>query len=211
VRRLLVLGTTEFSTEIADVASQSGYDVVGFVENVSRDRARDELVGLPIHWIDDLAPLVADHAAVCGLGTTTRSRFVREASAYGARFATVIHPTAQVSATSSIGEGTVVGPGVVVAAYATIGSHVLLNRGCLVGHHTTIGDFASVQSGANVAGLCTVGEAAYIAMGALVLNTVSVGSRSVVGAGAVVTHDVPDRVKVLGLPARVVEEGIDGR
>jgi acetyltransferase-like isoleucine patch superfamily enzyme len=45
---------------------------------------------------------------------------------------------------------------------------------------------------------CKVGASASILPG------VVIGEQSVVGAGAVVTRDVPDRVLVLGVPARVV-------
>jgi acetyltransferase-like isoleucine patch superfamily enzyme len=48
-------------------------------------------------------------------------------------------------------------------------------------------------------------------MGALILNTVSVGAYSVVGAGAVVTRDVPDHVQVVGVPAEIVKEGVEGK
>lgn len=48
-------------------------------------------------------------------------------------------------------------------------------------------------------------------MGALIRNTISVGAHSVVGAGAVVTRDVPDNVQVVGVPAVIVKEGIDGK
>jgi len=88
---------------------------------------------------------------------------------------------------------------------------VIVNRGVLVGHHTVVGDHVSLQSGANVAGLCEIGEGTYVGMGALILNTISVGAHSVVGAGAVVTRNVPDHVQVVGIPAAIVREGIDGK
>jgi len=62
-----------------------------------------------------------------------------------------------------------------------------------------------------VAGLCKIGDATYVGMGALILNTISVGSNSVVAAGAVVTRAVPDNVLVLGIPAVIVKEGIEGK
>ena len=34
---------------------------------------------------------------------------------------------------------------------------------------------------------------------------------SVVGAGAVVTRNVPDHVQVVGIPAAIVRESIDGK
>lgn len=209
---LVVLGATEFSAEIADVIGDTGkFEVTAFVENDVRERAQTNLGGLPVLWIDEALELATTHLAVCGLGTTHRSRFTEQAAAAGFRFATVVHPSAHVSATSTLGVGTVVSAGAVVAAHTTIGRHVIVNRGTLVGHHTVIGDHVSLQSGANVAGLCTIGDATYVGMGAVILNTVTVGSKSVVGAGAVVTRDVPDNVQVIGVPAVVVKEAIDGR
>jgi acetyltransferase EpsM len=209
---LVVLGATEFSAEVADVIGDTGeFEVAAFLENDVRERAGGTIDGIPVLWIDDATKLAATHVAVCGLGTTRRSRFTGQAAAAGFRFATVVHPSAHVSRTSSLGEGTIVGAGAVVAAHTTIGRHVIVNRGTLVGHHSVIGDHVSLQSGANVAGLCTIGDSTYVGMGALILNTVSVGSYSVVGAGSVVTRDVPDHVQVIGVPAVIVKEGIEGK
>jgi len=61
-----------------------------------------------------------------------------------------------------------------------------------------------------VGGNTRVDDAVYVGIGATVLNGVSVGTGSVIGAGAVVTRDVPDRVQVMGVPARVVKEDIAG-
>lgn len=208
---LLVLGTTRFAVEIAEVAEESGWRVAGFVENLSRERCAEMLEGRPIHWIEDVGELAATHLAVCGLGTTRRGIFTEQASTHGLRFATVVHPMAQVSGTGTIGEGSILSAGTIVAARAELGRHVLVNRGALIGHHAIVGDYASIMSGANVAGSCRIGERTYVGMGAVVIDHVSIGAGSLVGAGAVVTKDVPDRVQVVGVPARIVKEGIEPR
>lgn len=211
-QRLLVLGTREISVEIADVAAQTvEYEVAGFVENLDPERCRGMLAGLPVHWIDDVAALAETHVAVCGIGTTKRGVFVEQAAELGLRFATVVHPSASVSPSSTLGEGAIVSAGVCVGAQTTIGRHVFLNRGCLVGHHTAIEDFATISPGAIVSGLCWIGEATFVATGATIIDRISIGPRSLVGAGAVVTKDVPGGVQVIGLPARIVKEGIEGR
>lgn len=209
-RPLVVLGTTAFSEAVAETARAAGFDVAGFVENLSRERCTT-LGGLPVHWVDDAAALARTHDAICGLGTTRRSIFVEQASALGFRFATVIHPTSWIADSSTVGEGSYIGPRVGISSSTRLGRHVIVLMGSLIGHHTEIGDYASVMMGALIAGSCTVGEGTYVAMGATVVDHVTIGADAVVGAGAVVTTDVPDRVLVVGVPARIAKEGIDGR
>lgn len=209
--RLLVLGTRTFAVEVADLAADAGFEIAGFVENLDRERCREPLEGVPVHWVDEVACLASTHRAICGLATTRRHVFAEQVEALGLGFATLVHPSARVSGSATIGEGSIVSAGAVVGARTVIGRHVILNRGALVGHHTEIGDYVSVQPGANVAGACRIGERTYVGMGSIVLDHLTVGTGTVVGAGAVVTKDVPDRVQVVGVPARVVKEEVEER
>ena len=212
VQNLLILGTRSFAVEVADLVSQvEGLQVAGFVENMDTERCQEKLEGLPIYWVDDIAELARTHLAVCALSTTHRSRFVEQVGAFNMSFATVVHPFARISSKSSLDEGTIINAGVIVGAYTHLGRHVIVNRGALIGHHTEVGNFATIQPGANIAGACSIGEATYIGMGALVLDHITVGSHSIIGAGAVVTRDVPDHVQVVGIPARIVKENIEGK
>jgi acetyltransferase EpsM len=204
---VVILGSSTFAIEVADLVAQSGvYVVTAFAENEDRDRCSARMNGLPILWLDDLAALATTHSAVSAEGLTPlRRRFVRQVEDLGLRFATVRHPAAVVSPTARIGTGGVLGPGVAIGAQARIGEHAIVNRGALIGHHTRVGDYVTVSPGANLAGGVTIGEGAYVGMSAVILDGRSVGAHSVVGAGAVVTADVPDRVQVMGVPARVVK------
>jgi acetyltransferase EpsM len=208
---VLVLGARSFAPEVADlVGDMRGFRVAGFVENLDRARCKRTVDGHPVLWIDDIEPFAASHRAVCGLGTTHRRALVERARALGFDFVTIVHPSARVSRSASLGEGSVVSAGVVVASHVSIGRQVLLNRGVLLGHDTTVGGYVSVMPGANIASACTIGEGSYVGMGSVVLDHTVVGAGSVVGAGAVVTRDVPPNVQVVGVPARVVREGVDG-
>lgn len=211
-QRLLICGTRTLAADMADMASEvPGVEVVGFVENWDRARCEQPYEGLPVYWVDDLPRLARDHVAVCALATTHRSRFTRQVEAHGMGFATLVHPMARVSTRSSLGPGTIVAPGAVIGAHTHVGRHVIVSRGALIGHHTRIGDHASIMPGANIAGNSRFGDAVFVAIGATVLDNLTVGAHSVIGAGAVVVKDVPDRTLVVGLPARVVKENIDGR
>jgi acetyltransferase EpsM len=211
-RPLLILGTRTFAVEVADlIAEIPQLRLAGFVENLERERCGETLEGVPVYWVEEVARLAGSHWAVCALSTTHRSRFTEQVAAYGLRFATAVHPSARVSAKTSLGEGTIVSVGAILASHTQVGCHVIINRGALIGHHTEIGDYVSIQPGANIAGACRIGEATYIGMGAIVIDHITIGAHAVVAAGAVVTTDVPDHVLVAGVPARVVKENIAGK
>lgn len=209
---LLILGTGLFAVEIADLAVEiPGVTVAGFVENMDRQKCAQPLDGKSVHWIEDLGERVKTHRFVCGLGTTHRGRFTDQIAALGGEFATLVHPTARVPATSSLGPGTILNVGVIIASHTTLGAHVCVNRGATIGHHTRLDDFVTIGPGVNLAGSCHIGSAVYVGIGATIIDHIKIGARSVVGAGAVVTTEVPERVLVVGVPAKIVKRDIEGK
>ena len=210
--KVLLLGTTLFSEEIADlVNSTPDLTLAGFVENLDPVRCRRKLLGKPVYWVEKWPELAQDHSALCAIGTTRRSIYVEQVKKLGAEFTTLRHPSAHLSATCRIGKGSTLGANTIVAAGARIGEHVLVNRGATIGHHTQVGSFVTIGPGVNIAGRCSVGDATFIGIGANIVDGVTIGSNAVVGAGAVVLRDVPDRVFVAGVPARIVKTDIEGR
>jgi sugar O-acyltransferase (sialic acid O-acetyltransferase NeuD family) len=209
---LLILGTTPYALVFADAFSGlPQYQVAGLVENLDRQRCGQKHGDQPVYWVDDIAPLRDTHAVICCLSTTHRDRYIQHVKQLGFPFATLIHPTATVSKKSTIAEGTSLNIGCIVAGFTRIGRYVQINRGVTIGHHTIIDDYVTVQPGVNLAGNCHVGPQTYIGIGATVVDGIRIGAHSVIGAGSVVTSDVPDHVLVVGVPAKVVKEGIEGK
>jgi sugar O-acyltransferase (sialic acid O-acetyltransferase NeuD family) len=210
--KIVILGTSLFAPEVFDLINDTGkYEVTAFIENWDKEKTNQPLLGRQVVWIDDAAPLTSSHKAVCSLGTTHRQEFIQQARALGFQFTTIIHPTARLSSMSAVGEGSILSAGVIVASNTKIGNHVIINRGSLIGHNTVIHDYVTISPGANIAGVVTVGEASYISIGAIVLDRITIGHHALVGAGAVVTRDVPDRVQVMGIPAKITKKDIGGK
>ncbi len=214
MNNVVILGTGSFSAELCSIIEEiDDYTVVGFVDNWDRDRMPSTLEGRPVYWIDEIGTLPGDVCFIGGLSTTFRSRFIHQIKEGLPRssFATIIHPTAHLSVPSRVDEGTFIGVGTIVGSHTRLGGHVLVNRGVLIGHHTEIGDYVTINPGANIAGKISVGNHTYIGMGAVIIDQLKIGNHVVVGAGAVVTNDVPDNVMVVGVPARIVKENIEGK
>lgn len=116
----------------------------------------------------------------------------------------VVHQTALIGSSSTIGIGVILCPNTIVTVDCKIGNFVCINWGATVGHDTIIGDFTTILPGANVSGNCTIGEGCYIGANSVIREKIKIGDNSTVGAGAVVVKDVPANTTVVGNPAKEI-------
>lgn len=121
-------------------------------------------------------------------------------------FGVAIAPSAIVSPSAQIGEGTVVMPGAIINADAVIGKHCIINTGASVDHECVISDFAHIAPHATLCGQVHVGVGTLVGVGACVIPCKCIGSWSVVGAGAVITNDVPSNCTAVGVPASIIKK-----
>lgn len=168
------------------------------------------VLGLPV--VGALTPLrlaaavAAGHAAFVGVGgagdTRPRRALYDYLVAAGFDVPSVVHRSAIVSPSATIERSAQVLAGAVVNAQAQVGANALVNAGVVIGHDVVVGRHTHVASGAVVGGGATIGEGAHIGSGATILEGRTVGMGALVGSGAVVTRDVPEGVRVVGVPAR---------
>ena len=114
----------------------------------------------------------------------------------------LVHATAHVAPSATLGPGTWVQPNATVASMTRLGMMCHVNRGATIGHHNQWGDFCRINPGANTAGLCQLGDRTTLGLGVSLREGVSIGSDCMVGAGSVVLRDVPDGTTVVGVPAK---------
>ena len=118
------------------------------------------------------------------------------------RYATLVHPTAVVPASATIGHGSVLHAMTVLTADVRLGAHVAVMPAVVLTHDDVVGEGATFGAGVRLAGGVTVERGAYVGSGALVREGAVVGAGAVVGMGAVVTGSVPAAEVWVGVPAR---------
>lgn len=197
---LIVVGAGGHAKVVIATAEAAGVEVAAVVDD---DPARhgERLMGVAV--AGRVAPVLADPDAqvVLAIG----SGRVRQRLAAGARcrFATLVHPSAVVHRSVTLGPGTVVFAGAVIQPDTRVGAHVIVNTAASIDHDGAIGDYVHVAPGTRLAGNVTLEDGVFLGIGTVAIPGVRVGAWTTVGAGAAIVGDLPAHALAVGVPARV--------
>ncbi len=122
--------------------------------------------------------------------------------AKGASFASLIHPSAVIAKTATLGDGVIVCPQAFVSADAVVGDLCAINGNSSVGHDVHLGSFSTLSSHVDLTGWVQVEECAFFGSGARVLPKVKIGANARIGAGAIVMRSVPADTIMYARPAK---------
>lgn len=120
------------------------------------------------------------------------------------QYATVVHPSASIGSTCTIGPGSVVLAQAVLTADVVVGEHVAVMPQVVLTHDVQVGDFATLASGACLGGGVRVGTGAYLGARTCVRQGCRIGEWAMTGMGSTVLTDVPAERLWFGTPARDV-------
>jgi sugar O-acyltransferase (sialic acid O-acetyltransferase NeuD family) len=120
----------------------------------------------------------------------------------GAKFITLIHPTAVVAKTARLGEGVILCPSSIVSADAIVGNFVTINCLSLVGHDVNIGDYTTLSCHVDLTGYVKCGHSVFFGTGAKVLPRVSINNSAKIGAGALIVRTVAENSTMFANPAK---------
>jgi len=201
MEKTFLFGASGHGKVVKDILNANGVTVEAFVDD---DRNVNVCGGTPVlHDAGGLSPMIVS------IGENKNRKAVVEkiqAINPGVEFATTIHPSAVVSPSAKIGEGTVVMAGVVINADSVIGRHCIINTGASIDHECVIEDYCHIAPGVNICGGNHIGEGSWVGVGSCVIQGIHIGRNSFIGAGSVVVKDIPDEVKAYGVPCRVVKD-----
>jgi len=145
-------------------------------------------------YIDHCSP--ADVKLVNGIGAISaqknqvRHLIYQRFKAKGFGFDTLIHPSAVIASTVTVGEGTQLMARTVIQPNVIIGANTIINTGACIDHDCKLGDAVHVAPGAVLSGGVSVGDYAFIGVGAAVIQGITISSHAMVRAGRTVVKHV---------------------
>ncbi|HHW30152.1 MAG TPA: acetyltransferase [Clostridiaceae bacterium] len=190
--KVIIIGASGHGRVIADIVRASGDEVLGFLDD---DLSLTNILGS-----------VADSKKypnlefIIGIGNAE----IREKiSRLPLKWYTAIHPTAVISPTAVIGEGTVIMANSVINNGASVGRHCILNTASVVEHDSILFDYVHVSVGAKLGGTVSIGKRTWVGIGAVVSNNIFICGDCIIGAGSVVVKDINIPGTYFGIPAKL--------
>lgn len=193
---MYLYGASGHGKVIKEILDAQGIVVDGFIDD---NADISELFGLPVvHSAESIREIIVSIG-----DNAIRKKVVGRLSS---DFRTAVHPSAVISPSVQIDEGTVVMAGALVNAESRIGKHCIINTGVSVDHECVIEDYVHVSPHATLCGDVQIGEGTWIGAGTTVIQGVRIGRWCVVGAGSVVTKDIPDGWLAVGNRCKLIKQ-----
>ena len=160
-----------------------------------------DIHGIPVYKARDVAvqgPMIISIGS-CHIRKMISNRF-------NVRYAKAMHPSAIISESVEIGDGSVVMPKAAINADSKIGRHCIVNTGASIDHECRIEDYVHIAPGCTLSGEVVVGEGSWVGVGTCIKQGIHIGKNCMIGAGSVVVEDIPDNVVAYGNPCRIREK-----
>jgi len=184
-KRVIVIGAGGHGRSVAEAILLIGRnELAGFVDDGAHANAK--VWSYPTLGRTDSLHSLREHAhaVVVAIGNNgVREKLhvrVREA---GFELLSVIHPTAFVSPTATLGAGCAVMAGAVVGTEAQLGEGVIVNCGATVDHHCRVDAFGHLGVNACMAGGSVLGHRAWMQAGSALGYGVQVEDDAVLAPG----------------------------
>lgn len=205
-RPVIFIGGGSLAIEAAAYLLARGEESrLAYIVDAVGGRAADfaSLLGRPVPVVSEIGEVdIAGHELlICFGDPQLRWHKWRELQLPGARFATIVHPTAEICKNARIGSGAIVGPFAFVAPFAVVGENAVLNVRATVGHDATVGHSAVLSPHADINGYGVAGEGAFLGAAAVISPSAKLGHFAKLSAGSVLNKVAGDGDLMHGNPA----------
>ena len=201
-KNVIIIGAGGHAKVVADIVRKNDDILVGFLDDAYENEVEfyDSRIFGPIS-------MYTNFKGTCSFIIAIGNNKIREkiSNELDCTWYTGIHPTAVVSKSANVGEGTVVMPNAVINADAQIGKHSIVNSGAIVEHDCYIGDYSHIAPKSVVCGVTNLGEKTFLGAGGTIINVVNVCDGVNIGAGAVVIKDIKESGTYVGVPCKKIK------
>lgn len=212
MKDIYIIGAGGFGREVAWLIKRINsinkeWDLKGFIDDDESMHNTTESGYVVLGGSEYLLSLQQEVWLCCAIANAeTREKIVNKfEKCSNIKWATLVDPSAILSESVEIGEGTVICAGTIATVDIKIGKNVIINLDCIIGHDAVIEDFVTLYPSVNVSGNVLVQKKTEIGTGTQIIQGKKIGGGTIVGAGAVVVKDLPEKCTAVGSPAKAIK------
>ncbi len=205
VKNIMIYGAVTSGASLVDIEiinSNPNYRVSCFVDDDTSKHGK--LFGLPVlSWKEFYNKKnildIQDFFVSIGNGVA-RSKKVSICKKNGMSPINLIHPSAEISESVTLGENLLVKRGAIIGPNSFIGDGVFIDNGAVVSHDCKIGVYTHVAPGSSLGGNIDIGDFSIIGVGASIASDLTLGNGTIITTGTAVVNNFEKLNVVQGNP-----------
>lgn len=195
---IIIIGGGGHAKMCIDIINKiKDFNIVGIIDHESK--VGQSVLDVSIIGTDqDLKRLFKEgvKSAVVGFGALnnpkSRSEKYLQLKKIGYDIPNLIHPSAIIENSVSMGEGNQVMSGAIIGSGANIADNCIINSGSIISHDSVLKDNVHITPGGTLAGSVHIGENTIIGMNANIFIGVKIGKDVVISNGLNIINDISD-------------------
>ena len=193
---IIIIGGGGHAKMCIDIIHQmKEFNIVGIIDHKSN--IGKSILNVPIIGTDkDLEGLFKEgvKSAIVGFGSLnnpkSRTEKYLELKKIGYDIPNLIHPSAIIENSASMGEGNQVMGGAIIGSGVKISDNCIINSGSIISHDSILKNNAHITPGGTLAGKVYIGENTIIGMNATIFIGVKIGKNVVISNGLNIINDI---------------------
>ena len=210
MKKILIIGAGGHSNVIEDTLIELGiFNEIAFLDDKFKNGSKTffsdnkNILGTSRLIYEKELRSNFKYAFVAIADPETRLKLINELESLEYEVPIIIHPTAWVSKSVSIGVGSIILSQSTIQTGVKGGKGLIINNSCSIDHDSFLGNGVHVAPGVNIAGSVHIGDKSWIGIGASVIENINIGSNVKIGANAAVIRDIPSSATAVGVPAKI--------
>lgn len=197
MKNLIIIGCGSHAAELVDYIEYINkysvtikYNIKGLIDNT---QTHYNHYNYKYKFMGDVDNHIVDPDVyyLMGIGNMAiRTKVFNEFKLKDAKFTGIIHPTALISNSAEIGEGTVISHNASIGPKAIIGAYNVINSRCTIGHDSRIGDNNFLSPQVVLGGSAKIGSNNLLGTNSCVIPEIEIGNNNIIMAGMVITNKV---------------------
>ncbi len=200
---VMIYGTGHGAVNLKEcLDNDSSYKVICFIDD---NPMHSLCCGLPVYHSSHITELRHIKHVACEIANGKRRlEILSLCNELGLDLINVIHPSAFIAPSATIGKGNYIKAGVIIDTNTVIGNCCIIDNGVIIPHDNLIGNGCHIAPGVVLGSSVTIGDLAIIGIGSSVATGITIGTSAIISVGTSVVKDTGDYNIVEGVPGKVI-------